>query len=101
MVIVLIKSRSKRNRQQSESIPVFCTCSSLLACSRMDLMASSEPLSVVRILVVMLPEEKNETKDLKQFFFATMECICLLNSIGKFIAIKACRGVCKHNLGRF
>lgn len=37
------------------AVPVFCTCSSLLACSKMDLIASSEPVSEVRIRVVMLP----------------------------------------------
>lgn len=37
------------------SIPVFWTCSSLLARSRMDLIASSDPVSEARIRVVMFP----------------------------------------------
>lgn len=40
-------------------LPVLCTCSSLFACSRMDLIASSEP-SVTRIRVVILPEKWGE-----------------------------------------
>lgn len=39
-------------------LPALCTCSSLLACSRMERMASSEPPSGVRIRVVMFPEER-------------------------------------------
>lgn len=38
----------------------------------MDLMASSEPVSVVRILVVILPEEENKTNDTGKTF------ICLV-----------------------
>lgn len=66
MAIVLIKFCSKRRQRQNEPVPVFCTCSSLLACSRMDLMASSEPDSVVRIRVVMLPGEENTTNDTRK-----------------------------------
>lgn len=48
-----------------ENSPAFCTCSSLLACSRMDLMASSEPASGVRTRAVMLPagEGGKKTED--------------------------------------
>lgn len=46
----------KREKKKGmEDPPAFCTCSSLLACSRMDLMASSEPASGVRTRAVMLP----------------------------------------------
>lgn len=45
----------------NQDLPAFWTCSSRLACSRMDLMASSEPLSVVRIRVVMLPRKRKRT----------------------------------------
>ena len=48
-----------------ESVPVFCTCSSLLACSRMDLIASSDPVSEARIRVVMLPAGRSHTNDIK------------------------------------
>lgn len=46
-------------------IPVFCTCSSLLACSRIDLIASSDPVSEARIRVVMLPARRSHTNDIK------------------------------------
>lgn len=74
MVIVLIKFWNKRSERQNEAVPVFCTCSSLLACSRMDLMASSEPVSVVRIRVVILPEEENKTNDTGKTFICLFVC---------------------------
>lgn len=42
-------------RKKNYDSPAFCTCSSLLACSRIDLIASSEPASGVRTRAVMLP----------------------------------------------
>lgn len=48
-------------------LPAFWTCSSRLACSRMDLMVSSEPLSGVRIRVVMLPRKRKMEEKLKKW----------------------------------
>src|SRR4029434_3272030 len=43
--------------------PAFWTCSSLLACSRMDRMASSEPPSGPLIRVVMFPTERERERE--------------------------------------
>lgn len=60
----------------SQNPPPFCDSISFFACSRMFLMASSEPVSGVLIRGVMLPDQRGMTTDLSPALVLQAPLVC-------------------------
>lgn len=56
-------------------------------------MASSEPVSVVRIRVVILPEEENKTNDTRKAFICLIVCFFFNTNADSIILM-----CCQHDL---